>query len=132
MSDLILVCIALLGLLVFVLGANVTRHRILRSTTGEPQAPNDPTDRLLIAVRAHGNAAEYIPTLAILLIVASTLTSGWWIESLAVAALSVRALHAFGMITAKTLAAHGPVRDIGAFGTYIVGTALAITVLANL
>ncbi|WP_332641862.1 MAPEG family protein [Aeromicrobium sp.] len=132
MSDLILVCIALLGLLVFVLGANVTRHRILRSTTGEPQAPNDPTDRLLIAVRAHGNAAEYIPTLAILLIVASTLTSGWWIESLAVAALSVRALHAFGMITAKTLAAHGPVRDIGAFGTYIVGISLAITVLANL
>lgn len=132
MSDLILISIALLGLLVFVLGANVTRHRIVRSKTGESQAPNDPTDRLLIAIRAHGNAAEYVPTLAILIFVGSTLTSGWWIESLAIAALAVRALHAFGMLTAKTLAAHGPTRDLGAFGTYFVGIALAVTVLANL
>jgi uncharacterized membrane protein YecN with MAPEG domain len=132
MSDLILVCIALLGLLVFVLGANVTRHRIMRGKSGEPQASNDPADRLLIAVRAHGNAAEYVPTLAILIVVGSTLTSGWWIESLAVAALAVRALHAYGMLTTKTLAGHGPTRDIGAFGTYFVGIALAITVLANL
>lgn len=132
MSDLILVSIALLGLLVFVLGANVTRHRAMRGKNGGPQASMDPTDRLFIAIRAHGNAAEYIPMLAILIIVGSTLTSGWWIESLAVAALAVRAIHAFGMLTAKTLAAHGPVRDIGAFGTYVVGIALAITVLANL
>jgi uncharacterized membrane protein YecN with MAPEG domain len=132
MSDLIIVCIALLGLLIFALGANVTRHRIMRGKSGEPQASNDPTDRLLIAVRAHGNAAEYIPMLAILLIVASTLTSGWWIESLAVAAVVVRALHAFGMLTTKSLADHGPVRDIGALGNYVVGIALAITVLANL
>lgn len=132
MSDLIIVCIALLGLLIFLLGANVTRHRAMRGKSGEPQASSDPTDRLLIAVRAHGNAAEYVPMLAILIIVGSTLTSGWWIESLAVAAVAVRAIHAFGMLTAKTLATHGPVRDIGAMGTYVVGIALAVTAVANL
>ena len=132
MSDLIIVCIALLGLLIFLLGANVTRHRAMRGKNGGPQVSNDPTDRLFIAVRAHGNAAEYVPMLAILIIVCSTLTSGWWLESLAVAAVAVRAIHAFGMLTAKSLAEHGPVRDIGALGNYAVGIALAITALANL
>lgn len=132
MSDLIIVCIALLGLLIFVLGANVTRYRITRGKNGGPQASMDPADRLFIAVRAHGNAAEYIPTLVILIIVGSTLTSGWWLETLAVAAFAVRVIHAASMLTAKTLDRHSPVRDVGAFGTYFVGIALVITVLANL
>ena len=132
MSDLIIVCIALLGLLIFLLGANVTRHRAMRGKSGEPQASNDPTDRLFIAVRAHGNAAEYVPMLAILIVVCATLTSGWWLESLAVAAVVVRVTHAYGMLTAKSLAEHGPVRDIGALGNYVVGIALAVTALVNL
>ncbi len=132
MSDLIIVCIALLGLLIFLLGANVTRHRAIRGKNGGPQMSKDPTDQLFIAIRAHGNAAEYIPMLAILIIVCSTLTSGWWLESLAVAAVVVRVLHAGGMLTAKSLAEHGPLRDISATGNYVVGIALAITAVANL
>ncbi len=132
MSDLIIVCIALLGLLIFLLGANVTRHRAMRGKNGGPQMSSDPTDRLFIAIRAHGNAAEYVPTLAILIVVCATLTSGWWLETLAVAAVVVRVLHAAGMLTAKSLADHGPVRDIGALGNYVVGIALAITAVANL
>jgi hypothetical protein len=33
------------------------------------------------------------------------------------------------MLTAKTLAAHGPLRDIGALGTYLVGVTLGVTAI---
>ena len=52
--------------------------------------PTDPADRLFIAQRAHGNAAEYVPTLIVLLLVCATLTDGWWLEALAVAAVVSR------------------------------------------
>ena len=122
------VCIALLGILLFVLGANVTRHRAVRGGTGN-QMPTDPADRLFIAIRAHGNAAEYVPTLIVLLFVCDALTGGWWLAALSVAAVVSRTLHAVGMLTAKTLASHGPVKDIGALGTYVTGVALGVTAI---
>lgn len=131
MNDTVIISIALLGILVFGLGANVTRGRAMRGDKG-PQMPTDPTDSLLIAIRAHGNAAEYVPTLIGLLIVCSTLTDGWWLNALAIAATAARYLHAYGMLSSKTLAAHGPVRDAGAIFTYLSGLALGITVLASL
>ena len=91
--------------------------------------PTDPTDALLIAQRAHGNAAEYVPTLIALLIVCSTLTEGWWLNALAIAALSARLLHALGMLTSKSLANHGGLRDVGAMLTYVSGLALGVTAL---
>ena len=121
---------ALMGLLVFVLGANVTRHRATRGATGD-QAPTDPADRLLIAIRAHGNAAEYVPTLMVLVVLSATLADGWWVTVLAVAALASRLLHALGMLTARTLATHGPLRDAGAMGTYLTGLALAVTAVVS-
>ena len=127
MSTITIVCIALLGALLFLLGANVTRHRALRGAGN--QAPTDPADRLLIAIRAHGNAAEYIPTMLVLLLVCSALSDGWWVDVLAVVCLVVRTTHAVGMLSAKTLAAHGPLRDIGALGTYASGIALAVTAI---
>ncbi|NEA35819.1 MAPEG family protein [Streptomyces sp. SID13031] len=129
MSTVTIVCIALMGILLFLLGANVTRHRAIRGKNGGNQASTDPADKLLIAVRAHGNAAEYVPTLIVLLLVCSALSDSWWVEALAVVAFAVRATHAVGMLTAKTLAAHGPLRDIGALGTYLVGIALGVTAI---
>jgi uncharacterized membrane protein YecN with MAPEG domain len=127
MNTLQIVCLALLGLLVFVLGANVTRHRAIRGKSGGNQQPTDPADRMLIAIRAHGNASEYVPTLAVLILVCATLSDGWWVDALAVGAVVARYLHAYGMLSAKTLATHGPVRDAGAMGTYLTGIALAVT-----
>ena len=101
MNTLQIVCLALLGLLVFVLGANVTRHRAIRGKSGGNQQPTDPADRMLIAIRAHGNAAEYVPTLAVLILVCATLSDGWWVDALAVAAVVARYLHAFGMLTCE-------------------------------
>ncbi|MFL6024361.1 MAG: MAPEG family protein [Marmoricola sp.] len=132
MSDTVIVCIALLGALVFVLGANVTRHRAMRGKSGGPQMSTDPTDRLFIAQRAHGNATEYVPTMIGLLIVCSTLTDGWWLNALAVVAVVARYVHAVGMLTSKSLAEHGPIRDSGAMFTYLSGIALAVTAIAAL
>jgi uncharacterized membrane protein YecN with MAPEG domain len=131
MSAIVIICIALLGILVFLLGANVTRHRSQRGGTGD-QMPTDPADRLFIAQRAHGNAAEYVPTLIGLLIVCSTLTEGWWLDTLAVAALAARSVHAVGILASNTMATHGPLRDIGALGTYLTGIALGLTALIAL
>jgi uncharacterized membrane protein YecN with MAPEG domain len=132
MSTTVIVCIALMGILVFVLGANVTRHRAMRGKNGGPQMSTDPTDRLFIAIRAHGNATEYVPTLVVLLLVCSTLTDGWWLDGLAVVATAARYVHAYGMLSAQTLADHGPTRDAGAMFTYLSGIALGITALATL
>ncbi|WP_427884995.1 MAPEG family protein [Kribbella sp. GL6] len=130
MSTITVICIALLGILLFLLGANVTRNRALRGAGN--QLPTDPADPLLIAVRAHGNAAEYIPTMIVLLLVCSTLSHSWVIDALAIAAVFVRFTHALGMLRSRTLASHGPLRDIGAMGTYLVGLALGVTVLVTL
>ena len=124
----VVVCIALLGILLFVLGANVTRHRAIRGDTGN-QMPTDPADRMFIAQRAHGNAAEYVPTLIVLVLVCAMLSDGWWVQALAVAAVVSRTLHAVGLLTAKTMATHGPLRDIGAMGTYVTGVALGVTAI---
>jgi uncharacterized membrane protein YecN with MAPEG domain len=129
MSTVTVVCIALMGMLLFLLGANVTRHRAMTGKQGGNQMPTDPAAPLLIAVRAHGNAAEYIPTMIVLLLVCSALSDSWWVDALSVAALLVRTVHAAGMLTAKTLAAHGPLRDTGALGTYLVGLTLGITAI---
>ena len=125
-----IVCIALLGILLFLLGANVTRNRALRGAGN--QLPTDPTDRLMIAVRAHGNAAEYIPTMIVLLLVCSVLSDSWVVDLLAIAAVFVRYVHAVGMLGSRSLATHGPLRDVGAMGTYLVGLALGVTVLVTI
>jgi len=129
MSTTVITCIALMGILVFVLGANVTRHRAIRGKSGAPQQSMYPTDRLFIAQRAHGNASEYVPSLIGLLIVCSTLTDGWWLNTVAIVATAARYIHAYALLSSKTLATHGPLRDSGAMFTYLSGVALGITAL---
>ena len=129
MNDLSVISIALMGILVFLLGANVTRYRIIRGGTGNQQ-PSDPADRMYIAQRAHGNASEYVPTLIGLIIVCSVFTDSWWLDVLSVAALVARLLHAVGMLTTKTMAVRSPVKEAGAMGTYASGVALGVTAIA--
>ena len=92
--------------------------------------PTDPADRMFIAQRAHGNAAEYVPTLIVLILVCASLTRRLVGATRSpIAAVVSRSLHALGMLTSKTLASHGPVRDIGALGTYVTGVALGVTAI---
>jgi hypothetical protein len=68
----------------------------------------------------------------VLLLVCSALSDSRLIDVLAVAAVVVRFTHAFGMLRSASLATHGPVRDIGALGTYLVGVALGVTAIVTL
>jgi uncharacterized membrane protein YecN with MAPEG domain len=126
MNTLQITCVGLLGVLLFLLGANVTRHRAIRGNTGN-QMPTDPADKMLIAIRAHGNAAEYVPTLCVLILICGTISDGWWVDVLALSAVFARYAHATGMLRATTLASHRGLRDIGAGSTYATGIALAVT-----
>ena len=127
-----IICTAILGALVFALGANVTRLRAMRGKSGGPQASTDPADQLFIAVRAHGNAIEYVPTLIVLFLLVAWQGASWWTVTITIAATAARLVHALGMLSSKTLAAPTPAREAGAGATYLTGLALAITAVVGL
>ena len=126
-----IICTSVLGALLFVLGANVTRIRALRGKTGGSQAPSDPADALFKAVRAHGNASEYVPTLAVLILLVGWRSPGAWATVLAVGATSARVVHAVAMLRAPTLDMRYLPREVGAEGTYLFGLALAVTAVTT-
>jgi uncharacterized membrane protein YecN with MAPEG domain len=121
-----IVCTAILAALLFVLGFNVSRMRGVAAKQGGSQAPTDPASPLLIAQRAHGNAAEYVPTLIVLFLLVGARGPAAVAIPLIIGATLARLLHAYGMVTARTLAAESFVRISGAMGTYLFGAALAV------
>jgi uncharacterized protein len=127
-----IVATAILAALVFVLGFNVSRMRGVTAKTGGSQMPTDPASPLLIAMRAHGNAIEYIPTLVVLFLLVGARSPAVVAIPLIVGATVSRLLHAYGMLTASSLAAEGKVRFAAAFGTYGFGLGLAIAAAASL
>ena len=116
------VCTALLALLVFGLGMNVSRVRS-RSTDQLPTQLDDP---LFVAIRAHGNATEYIPTLAILMLLIGSQDPGAWAVALFVAATAARYLHAIGVLAAGDMNQRSLGRHVGAIGTDVFGFALGV------
>ena len=122
-----IVCTALLGLLVFGLGllVSTTRGNTNRAIGHEP----DPTDRLHKVVRAHANAAEYAPMMAVLILLIGARQPSTWMLVTFVAATVSRYAHAAGMITCETLAKANPLRFVGALGTYVTGLALVAATL---
>jgi len=122
-----MICTALLGLLVFGLGLGVSALRGSRSTNiGHDRDPADPLHKM---VRAHGNAAEYAPMLAILMLAIAARGSTTWMVWTFVAATVFRYLHAAGMLLSPTLDRPQPLRFLGALGTYITGVALVVAAL---
>jgi hypothetical protein len=118
------ICTGVLGLLVFGLGLGVS---LTRGTTSTSIGFNpDPADRLYKMVRAHGNATEFNPMLAVLILYLGTRQPASWVEWVFIVAAASRVLHAAGMILSPTLAKPQPLRAIGAVGTYVAGIILAI------
>ncbi|HSV06166.1 MAG TPA: MAPEG family protein [Candidatus Binatus sp.] len=119
-----IVCTALLGLLVFGLGLAVSLTRgATRTNFGFTP---DPTDRLYKRVRAHGNAAEYSPMLAILMLLIGAHQPAAWMVWTFVAATAFRYLHAAGMLVCPSLDQPHPLRFVGALGTYVAGLVLVV------
>ncbi len=119
-----IVCTALLGLLLFVLGMLVSGTR---GTTKTNFGYNpDPTDRLYKLVRAHGNTAEYAPMLAVLYLFLAVHDQTGWARAVIWITTACRYLLVVGILTGPTLAKPHPLRFIGALGTYLGGIALCV------
>lgn len=118
------ICAGVLGLLVFGLGFAVS---MTRGATNTAIGYNpDPADRLYKMIRAHGNAAEYNPMLAILILYLGSQQPAGWLGWVFIIATASRVLHAAGMIMSPTLAKAQPLRFVGAVGTYVCGLILGV------
>jgi len=119
-----IICSMLLGVLVFGLGLAVSMGRGATSTSiGHSTDPADPLHK---RVRAHANATEYAPMLAVVILFLGSREPSAWVLWTMVAATVARYLHAAGMIFPATLAKANPLRFVGALLTYICGLLLCL------
>jgi uncharacterized membrane protein YecN with MAPEG domain len=125
-----LICIALLGLLLFGLGFAVSGKRgNTKTLTG---SSSDPTDALHKLTRAHGNTAEFAPMLAILIFALGSMSPAFWVLCCMGVATASRYLIVAGLILGSTMDDAHPLRFIGALGTYLSGFGLCIALLLSL
>lgn len=125
-----LVCIALLGLLLFGLGFSVSLARGRTKTlVGSSDDPVDPLHKL---VRAHGNTAEYAAMLAILIFLVGTRSPATWALWCMGIATACRYSLALGLILSPSLDSPHPLRFVGALGTYLAGFGLCAALLLSL
>jgi uncharacterized membrane protein YecN with MAPEG domain len=127
-----IICAAILAAMLFLLGFNVSRMRGVQAKAGGSQLPTDPADRLFIAIRAHGNASEYVPTLIVLFLLVGARSPAAVAIPLIVGATLARLIHAYGMLSARSLASETRPRVAGAVGTYLFGVALAVAAAVTL
>jgi len=127
MHPVALTCVAALGLLLFGLGFCVSglrfRSKQLSAHTVEP-------DSLLHRlVRAHGNCAEYIPLLAVLILYLGASHPSSWVLGCTVGATVSRFLLVAGLVFPASMARPNALRFAGALGTYFFGAALCIALV---
>jgi uncharacterized membrane protein YecN with MAPEG domain len=121
------VCTALLGLLLFGLGLNVSlQRRQNRKSVGHDASPVDPLHR---AVRAHANTAEYAPFFAVLFLWYAMKPAPTWIIAVIVLATVARFALAGALLFGPSLNRANPARMFGALFTYICGFVLAAGLL---
>jgi len=127
-----LLSVGLLGLLVFLLGANVSRER--RSVTvTQHEAEADPESGLRKAIRAHGNCIEYVPMLSLMILALGLRLPllPWWIAALMLAAVASRYIHAFGILAGGSVYTANALKRIGAAGTYLTGAILSVILIVR-
>ncbi len=127
-----IICTAILAAMLFALGLNVSRVRGVTGKMGASQFPDDPASGLLKAIRAHGNAAEYVPTLMVLFLLAGARSPAAVAIPLIAGATAARLVHAYGLLTSPSLATPTTSRLVGAVGTYVFGIGLAVAAAFSL
>ena len=126
-----IICSSLLAALVFLLGANVTRNRVITGKAGGDQQPRDPASRLLIAIRA--TATRPSTSRSSWLVPAGRLPQpGMGSHPVDHHRNSTPAPARVRLLSAVSLAARGKSREVGALGTYLTGVALAVAAVASL
>jgi hypothetical protein len=127
-----IICTAILAAMLLALGLNVSRMRGVTGKTGGSQFPDDPASGLLKAIRAHGNAAEYVPTLIVLFLLVGARSPAAAAIPLIAGATIARLVHAYGLLSSPSLATPTTSRLIGAVGTYLFGIGLAVAAAFSL
>ena len=125
-------CTAILAAMLLALGINVTRMRAVTGKRGGSQFPDDPASGLFKAIRAHGNAAEYVPTLIVLILLVGARSPAAAAIPLIIGATAARLVHAYGLLSSPSLAVPTASRSIGAVGTYLFGIGLAVAAVLSL
>ena len=125
-----LVCIGLLGLLLFGLGLAVSLFRGRTQTLIGHSI--DPTDTLHKLVRAHANTAEYVGVLAVLIWLAGSRSPSTWGSICIIGATLSRYLLAAGIVFGATLDKPHPLRFLGALFTYVFGIAMSLSLIQSL
>jgi uncharacterized membrane protein YecN with MAPEG domain len=105
---------AILVLLYAALSTNVSLMRLRKR-----KSPGITEAELTKAVRAHGNASEYIPLFVALFLYLHSIQAGPFLAGVAVVATLSRILHAAGMFLIASVTQRHPLRFLGALGTYI-------------
>ena len=124
-----LLCVGLLGLLLFGLGLAVSLERGKAKQLGG--IPGDETTRLYRLIRAHGNTSEYVPLIAAFALYFAATESSLLVTSLVVWLTAVRFLHATALITGSDLKSFSLLRFIGGLGTYLGGLALSVLAITS-
>jgi len=127
-----IICTSILAAMLFALGFNVSRVRGVAAKTGGSQFTDDPASGLFKAIRAHGNAAEYVPTLIVLFLLVGARSPAAVAIPLIAGATAARLIHAYGLLTSPSLAAPTKSRLAGAIGTYLFGIGLAVAAVSSL
>ena len=117
-----IVCTALLAALMFVLAIRTSKQR----AKAEDQIPTRTDDPLFVAMRAHGNAAENNPLLAVLMLVVGSFDPAVWLEVVMVLVTASRFAHAIGVVHGADMAKEAPLRFVGAIVTINGGILLAV------
>jgi uncharacterized membrane protein YecN with MAPEG domain len=125
------ICVSLIGLLLFGLGAAITLQR--RRTQTYFGFNNDPSDALYRLIRAHGNTAEYGGVLCLLIWSAGQVPMSIWSMCLVVVVTLSRYCQALGMLLGPTLnSPPNMLRLVGTTGTYTGGAALCLSLVSAL
>ena len=110
----------LCGLLVIYLAVNVTGFRKRGVRAGHADF-----DAMQVAIRAHGNAIEYIPIAMLLLYLAEQSgTSAIWLHTLGAAFVLSRVGHSWGFITSNGGTSKG--RFLGTATSFLIIAVLAV------
>jgi uncharacterized protein len=122
----LLLCSAALVLLYAALSFNVSRIRLKKR-----KYPEVTEAEVTKAIRAHGNAAEYIPLFVALFLYANSTQPSAYLVGFAVLATVSRFAHAAGMFRIPSVTERHPLRFYGALGTYICLFALGGALLVR-
>ncbi len=122
--NILVLCSGLLAALYAALSVNVSVTRLRRrkdSSITEAQ--------LTKAIRAHGNASEYIPLFIASFLFLGISGSSPTLAVVAVLATVSRVAHAAGMFLIANVSERHPLRYYGALGTYVCLIAVGVAIL---